>query len=89
VAGDVVGVSVRLEHPHEAEIAALALGEHALDGQRRIDHDGLPRLLVADEVARTAEIVVDELTEEHAATLASRAASFLEAPPSQTDGRPR
>src|SRR5204863_2426039 len=41
---------------------------------RGIDDDGDAGVLVADEIGRTAEVVVDELREEHAATLTPRAA---------------
>ncbi len=66
VARDVVGVRVRLEHPHEPDAVARGLLEVRLDRVGRIDHDGDAGLLVSDEVRGAAEVVVDELAEEHA-----------------------
>jgi hypothetical protein len=65
VAGDVIGVRVRLEDGDELDAASLALGEIGLDRIRRIDDDGGSCLLVADEVGGTPQVVVDELLEEH------------------------
>ena len=50
VAGDVVGVRVRLEHGDELEPAAGALIQILLDRVGRIDDDGHSGVLVADEV---------------------------------------
>jgi predicted DNA-binding protein with PD1-like motif len=58
----------------------LGLGEVALDRVGGIDDDAFAGLLVSDEVRRTAEIVVDELGEDHAATVAAGAAFSLEVP---------
>ena len=66
---DVIRVIVRLEDvldPH-AEVAGDA--QVFVDVQPRIDHGGHARVLVADQVARTAEVVVDELPEDHLPTL--------------------
>ena len=48
--------------------------DERLDRIRRIDGDGLARRDVADEVRRAAEVVVDELPEEHDPKLPPRAA---------------
>ena len=40
--------------------------EVRLDRERGVDHDRLARVRVADEVRAAAEVVVDELAEEHA-----------------------
>jgi hypothetical protein len=40
-----------------------------LDVEARIDDGGNTRVLVADQVARTAEVVVNELPEDHLPTL--------------------
>ena len=50
VAGDVIGVRVRLEDADEPDVAALRLRQHRLDVVRRIDDDRDARVLVADEV---------------------------------------
>src|SRR5205823_242532 len=65
VAGNVVGVRVRLENGEELDVPALALVQIRLDRIRRIDENGASRLAVADEVGSTPQVVVDELLEEH------------------------
>ena len=65
VTGDVVGVRVRLEDARDAHVALLGLREVGLDRVRGIDDHGLTRGLVADQVGRAAEIVVDELPKLH------------------------
>ena len=42
-----------------------ASATHALDRVRRIDDRSDARVLVADQVRRTAEVVVNELLEQH------------------------
>jgi hypothetical protein len=68
---DVVGMRVSLQHAHDADTAAVCLREILVDLERRIDDDRPGRLFVADEIRRAAEIVVDELREDHAATVAA------------------
>ena len=63
VPGDVVGVRVRLEHARDPHVPLLGLLEVLLDRVRGIDDHRLARGLVADQVGRAAEIVVDELRE--------------------------
>ena len=65
VAGDVIGVRMRLENADQVDRPQLALLEVLLDRERGIDHDRDALVLVADEIRRTPEIVVDELREEH------------------------
>ena len=65
VTRDVVGVRVRLEHARDPHVALLGLLEVLLDRVRGIDDHGLTRGLVADQVGRAAEIVVDELPKLH------------------------
>ena len=65
VTGEMVGVRVRLQNAHEADITPLGLAEVLLDRERRVDDDGLARALVSDEVRRASESVVDELREDH------------------------
>jgi hypothetical protein len=50
VAGDVIGVRVRLQDGDELDAMALALVQVLLDRVRGIDDDRGPRPLVADEV---------------------------------------
>ena len=66
---DVVGVRVRLEDADEPHAVPLRRLEHPLDRVRRIDHHRDSRLLVADEVRRAPEVVVEELPEQHRATV--------------------
>ena len=75
---DVVGVRVRLDRAHDPEAAPLGLLEHRLDRVRRIDDDGDAGLLVTDEVTRAAQVVVQELVEDHGATVAPGPAIDLE-----------
>ncbi len=65
VPGQVIGMRVRLDRPHDPDVALLRLRQHRLDRVRRIDDRRDTRVLVADQVRRTAEIVVNELLEEH------------------------
>jgi hypothetical protein len=59
-------------------MSALAFLDDRLDRVRGIDDDCDALLFVADEIRGTPEIVVDELREEHSATLAPGAAISLE-----------
>ena len=72
VAGDVVGVRVRLEHADEPYPAPLGLERGRLDREWRVDDDGDPFVLVADEVRGAAEVVVQELREDHVPERSSR-----------------
>ena len=67
VPGDVVGVRVRLERADDSDAEPLGLREDRLDRERRVDDDRLARLLATDEVRRAAEVVVQQLREEHGA----------------------
>ena len=69
VAGDVVGVRVGLEHRREPHAVVRGRGQVLLDRERRVDDDRLAGLLVADEVGGAAEVLVDELLEQHEGTL--------------------
>jgi len=66
VSGDVVGVSVRLERAHDSHALLFRRREILLDRVGGIDDDRLMRLRIADEIRRAAEVVVDELPEDHA-----------------------
>ena len=59
VAGDVVGMVVRLEHAHDPRARLLGRLEIALDRVGRVDDHRLAGRLVTDQVGRAAEIVVD------------------------------
>jgi hypothetical protein len=71
---DVVGVGVRLEHADDLELVVAGRLDEPFDRVRRIDDDRGPGALVSDEVRGAAEIVVDELAEEHGATVPPYAA---------------
>ena len=66
VPGEVVGVRVGLDDPDDLDVVLRrpprARGSSAYG---RIDDRGDPGLLVADQVRRAAEVVVEELLEEH------------------------
>jgi hypothetical protein len=65
VTGEVVRMRVRLDRPHDPDTAALGLLEDRLDRVGRVDDRGDTCILVADQVRRTAEVVVHELLEQH------------------------
>ena len=65
VSRDVVGVRVRLERARDLHALLLGRCEVLLDRVGGIDDNRLLRLLIADEIRRAAEIVVDELPEDH------------------------
>src|SRR5579875_872137 len=79
VTGDVVGVRVRLEHGDQPDPLPGRRLEERLDVVRGVDRDRDAGSLIADEVRRAAQIAVQELLEQHAATLAGRCATPLEA----------
>ena len=60
--------------------------EVRLDRERGVDHDRLARVGVADEVGAAAEVVVDELAEEHARNLTG--SDFPAAALGPASGRP-
>ena len=88
VAGDVVGVRMGLEHPSDAQAFPFCGLQVGLDCIGRIDVRRLAGRDIADQVGGAAEIVVDELAEQHARTLAPSSACFLEAAASE-DPSPR
>src|SRR3954449_7634392 len=65
VTRDVVCVRVSLERTDEHDVVALRLGEHRLDVVRRIDDYPNAGTLVANQVRGAAQVVVQELLEEH------------------------
>ena len=65
VPGEVVGVRVRLDDADDPTPRARGLLEERLDRVGRVDDRGDARLLVADQIRRAAEVVVQELLEEH------------------------
>ena len=81
VTGDVIGVRVRLEHADEPDVAAFGLRQHRVDVVRRVDDDRDAGVLVADEVRGAAQIVVEELLEQHGATVPPASAMYPKAPP--------
>jgi hypothetical protein len=64
VSRDVVGVRVRLEHPLDPDAGRRSCFEIRVGLERGVDEDGASRRRVADQVGRTAEVVVHELPEE-------------------------
>jgi hypothetical protein len=65
VAGDVVGVVVGLQHmldPHPVQAGEVQVG---VDVPLRVDHGGDAGGGVADQVGGAAEVLVDDLAEEH------------------------
>ena len=67
VPGHVIGVRVRLEDAHDPHVVPGRLLEVLLDRVGGVDDDRFARVLVPDEIGGAAEIVVDELPEQHVA----------------------
>ena len=72
VTGDVIGVCMGLEDSDKLNLVSPGGIQILLDRECRIDDDGLPCLLVADEIRGAPEIVVDELPEQHGRDRTSR-----------------
>ena len=71
VAGHVVGVVVGLEHvldPHPVQAAQPQVG---IDVPLRVDHRGDPATGVADQIGGAAEVLVEDLAEQHPLSLGS------------------
>src|ERR671915_422921 len=69
-----VGVRMRLEDADDPHAVPLRLLEVVLDRVGGINYDRLPGALVADQIGRAAEVVVDELAKQHGPNLARPAA---------------
>ena len=65
VARQVVGVRVRFDCPHDLHVAPGRCCQHRFDRVRWIDDCGDARVLVADQIRRTAQVVVQKLLEQH------------------------
>jgi hypothetical protein len=65
VPGNVIGMGVGLQHACDPHTVVRRRVEVRLDRVCGVDHDGLSARRVADQVGGTAEIVVDELAEQH------------------------
>ena len=65
VTGEEVGVEVGLDDPLDTQPVAGRIVEVAADVTLRIDHDGTPGRLVADEIAEQRQAGQLVLTEEH------------------------
>ena len=71
VPGDVVGVVVRLEDVLDPHAEEAGEPQVLVDVEPRIDDGRDARVLVADQIAGAAEVVMDELAEDHPPTLRS------------------
>ena len=72
VAGDVVGVVVGLQHvldPHPVQAGEVQVG---VDVPLWVDHRGDAGGGVPDQVGGAAEVLVDDLAEEHSRSLSDR-----------------
>ena len=65
VAGDVVGVVVGLQDVLDADAEVAREAQVLVDVELGVDHGGDAGVLIADEVAGAAEVVVGELAEDH------------------------
>ena len=64
-----VGVCVGLEHAHDPDAVFRRLLEVVIDLVDGIDDDCNPGILVADQVGRAAQVVIDELAKQHPLSL--------------------
>jgi hypothetical protein len=60
-----IRMRVRLDGPDEVDAPSRRRLQHRFDRVRRVDDGRYAGLLVADQVRRAAEIVVQELLEQH------------------------
>ncbi len=65
MAGDVVGVVVGLEDVLDPDPVQAGQAPVGVDVPLRVDHRGVAGVAVGDEVGRAAEVLVDDLAEEH------------------------
>ncbi len=65
MAREVVGVRVRLDCPHDLHVPPGRRFQHRFDRVRWIDDCGDARVLVADQIRRTTQVVVQKLLEQH------------------------
>jgi hypothetical protein len=65
VTGEVVRMRVRLDRPDDPDLAPRRLREHRLDREGWIHDRGDACFLVADQIRRAAEVVVNELLKQH------------------------
>jgi hypothetical protein len=72
VAGDVIGVVVGLEHVLDPDAVQPAQPQVRLDRPLGVDHGGDARASVTDEVGGAAQVLVQDLAEEHSRQLRSR-----------------
>jgi hypothetical protein len=66
VTRDVVGMVVRLEDVLDLHAQVARQPQVLVDVELRVDYGGDARVLVADQIAGAAEVVVDELPKDHA-----------------------
>ena len=85
VSRDVVGVRVRLEDADQPDVVPLDLCQHGFDVIRRVDDDRDAGVLVADEVRGAAQVIVQELLEQHGATLPPCSAMYPKAAPARAN----
>jgi hypothetical protein len=62
-----IRVRMGLDRPHDLDAPPVGLVEVLFDRVRRIHDHGDSGVLVTDEVGGAAEVVVDELREDHGA----------------------
>jgi hypothetical protein len=73
VAGDVVGVIVRLQHVLDANAVQAREPHVRVDVPLRVDHRGDALARVSHQIGGAAEVLVDHLAEEHARPVCQRA----------------
>jgi hypothetical protein len=81
VTRDVIGVRVCLEDADEPDLMAFRRRQQRLDVIRGVDDDRNAAVLVPDEIRGAAQVVVQELLEQHGATLPPASAMYPKAAP--------
>ena len=66
MSGEEVGVEMAQEYRFDGEAVCLGVREVLVDVALRVDHDGRPGALVADEIGRMCEAAEIELFEDYA-----------------------
>jgi hypothetical protein len=76
VARDVVGVVVGLEDVLDVDVQVAGELEVLVDLEARVYDRGHAGVLVADQIRGAAEVVVDDLAEDHGGSISSRRGSW-------------
>ena len=73
---EMVGVRVRLDRADDPDAETGCLTDDWLDRVRRIDDHRVAGAFVSNEVTRTAQVVIQELVEDHGSDRSTRSRYF-------------